>query len=92
MDFHDVTTAPADPDGKQQHMVEILNLVDHGSSAVVDSDPAADYNAETALRKLAETLLEKGCPDRIRLDRDPRGWGVGRQRTFPRPCCDFSYV
>jgi hypothetical protein len=30
VDFHDVTTVPADPDGKQQHMVEILNRVGSG--------------------------------------------------------------
>ena len=27
MDFHDVSTVPAEPEGKQQHVVEILNLV-----------------------------------------------------------------
>ena len=49
MDFHDVSTVPADPQGKQQHVVEILNLVDHGSSAVVASEPRDNYTAETAL-------------------------------------------
>jgi hypothetical protein len=62
LDFHDVRTVPADLLGKQQHVVDILNLVDHGSSAVVASEPASDYNAETALRKVAEVLLEQGCP------------------------------
>ena len=60
LDFHDVSTVPLDPDGKQQHVVEILNLVDHGSSAVVASVPAGDYNAETALRKVAEVLYRTG--------------------------------
>lgn len=89
MDFHDVSTVPAEPEGKQLHMVEILNLVDHGSSAVVDSDPAADYNAETALRKLAEMLLKHGCPDRIRLDRDPRWVGSWTAKDFPSPMLRF---
>jgi transposase len=75
MDFHDVSSVPADPEGKQQHVVEILNLVDHGSSAVVASEPARDYIAETALRTVAGILMEQGCPDRIRLDRDPRWVG-----------------
>ena len=61
MDFHDVSTVPANPEGKQQHVVEIFNLVDHGSSAVVASKPASDYNAETALRKLADTI-QTGLP------------------------------
>jgi len=89
MDFHDVTTVPSDPEGKQQHMVEILNLVDHGSSAVVASEAAADYNAETALRKLAEILLEQGCPDRIRLDRDTRWVGSWTAKDFPSPMLRF---
>jgi hypothetical protein len=33
MDFHDVSTVPADPGGKQQHVVEILNFVDHTGTA-----------------------------------------------------------
>ncbi len=89
MDFHDVTTVPAEPEGKQQHVVEILNLVDHGSSAVVASEAAADYNAETALRKLAEILLEQGCPDRIRLDRDTRWVGSWTAKDFPSPMLRF---
>ncbi len=89
LDFHDVSTVPADPDGKQQHVVEILNLVDHGSSAVVASEPAGDYNAETALRKVAEVLLEQGCPDRIRLDRDTRWVGSWTAKDFPSPMLRF---
>jgi len=89
LDFHDVSTVPADPTGKQQHVVEILNLVDHGSSAVVASEPASDYNAETALRKVAEVLLEQGCPDRIRLDRDTRWVGSWTAKDFPSPLLRF---
>lgn len=89
VDFHDVSTVPADPAGKQQHVVEILNLVDHGSSAVVASEPADDYNAETALQKLAEVLQEQGCPDRIRLDRDTRWVGSWTAKDFPSPLLRF---
>ena len=89
MDFHDVSTVPADPQGKQQHVVEILNLVDHGSSAVVASEPGTDYTAETALRQLAEILVEQGCPRRIRLDRDPRWVGSWTAKDFPSPLLRF---
>ena len=89
MDFHDVSTVPAEPEGKQQHVVEILNLVDHGSSAVVASEPASDYNAETALRKVADILQEAGCPDRIRLDRDTRWVGSWTAKDFPSPMLRF---
>jgi hypothetical protein len=32
LDFKDASSVPADPDGKQQHVVEVLNTVDMGSS------------------------------------------------------------
>ena len=89
LDFHDVSTVPSDPDGKQQHVVEILNLVDHGSSSVVASEPASDYNAETALRELANVLVAQGCPDRIRLDRDTRWVGSWTAKDFPSPMLRF---
>lgn len=89
MDFHDVSTVPPESEGKQQHVVEILNLVDHGSSAVVASEPASDYNAETALRTVAEVFLEQGCPNRIRLDRDPRWVGSWTAKDFPAPMLRF---
>ena len=89
LDFHDVSTVPADPEGKQQHVVEILNLVDHGSSAVVASEPGSDYNAETALRAVAGVLLEQGCPDCIRLDRDTRWVGSWTAKDFPAPMLRF---
>ena len=66
-----------------ENSTEILNLVDDGSSAVVASEPASDYNAETALRAVAEVLLEQGCPDRIRLDRDTRWVGSWTAKDFP---------
>jgi hypothetical protein len=78
INFHDVSSIPADPDGKQQPVVEAAapaNLVDHGSSAVVASEPAKDFTAETRLRTVAGVLVEQCCLDCIRLDRDPRcGW------------------
>jgi len=66
MDFHDVSTVPPDPQGKKQHVVEILNFVDRtgtarkcrcGSSAVVASEPGDAYTAETALRSVAGARL-----------------------------------
>jgi transposase InsO family protein len=89
MDFHDVSSVPAEPEGKQQHVVEILNLVDHGSSAVVASEPGSEYTAETALRAVAGMLLKKGCPDRIRIDRDPRWVGSWTAKDFPSPLLRF---
>jgi hypothetical protein len=89
MDFHDVSTVPSDPGRKQQHVVEILNFVDHGSSAVVASEPGDAYTAETALRTVAEVFQEQGCPDRIDLDRDPRWVGSWTAKDFPSPMLRF---
>lgn len=89
MDFYDVSSVPADPPGKQQHVVEILNIVDHGSSAVVASEPGDAYTAETGLRKVAEILQEKGCPSRIDIDRDPRWVGSWTAEDFPSPWFGF---
>ena len=89
MDFQDVSTVPADPLGKQQHVVEILNFVDHGTSAVVASEPGEAYTAETALRTVAQVFQEQGCPDRIVLDRDPRWVGSWTAKDFPSPMLRF---
>ena len=43
----------------------------------------------TALRKVAEVLLEQGCPDRIRLDRDTRWVGSWTAKDFPSPLLRF---
>jgi len=81
--------SPANPEGKQKHVVEILNVVDHGLSAVVASEPGGDYTAETALRTVAGMLLQHGCPDRIRIDRDPRWVGSWTAKDFPSPLLRF---
>jgi transposase InsO family protein len=77
IDFKDVSSVPADPQGKRQHVVETLNIVDMGTSILLDAHVRADFTAETALEARARILVNYGCPQRITLDRDPR-W-VGRQ-------------
>jgi hypothetical protein len=61
MDFHDVSSVLADPEGKQQHVVEILNAVDHGSSAVVLLCPGS-YTAETAFGRSQTSPWKKAAP------------------------------
>ena len=50
LDFKDASTVPADPHGKRQHVVETLNLIDQGTSILVDHHVRPDFTAETALR------------------------------------------
>jgi hypothetical protein len=72
MDFKDASSVPADPDGKQQHVVETLNIIDMGTSVNIASHVRSDFTAETALRALAETFSHHGRPKSITLDRDTR--------------------
>ncbi len=47
-DFKDVSTVPADPQGKQQHVVETLNILDSGTSVLLDAQVRQDFSAEVA--------------------------------------------
>ena len=83
IDFKDASTVPADPDSKQQHVVEILNVVDMGTSIVVAAHPHADFHAQTALEAMAQILQEHGRPETITFDRDTRWVGSASGRDFP---------
>jgi transposase InsO family protein len=90
LDFKDASTVPADPEGKQQHVVETLNVIDVGTSVLLAAHVAADFTAETALRAVAETFQQHGLPRAIRLDRDPRWVGAPQGSDFPSAllrCC-----
>ena len=47
MDFKDASTVPADPDGKQQHVVETFDIMDVGTTIALCVEPGEDYTAET---------------------------------------------
>lgn len=83
LDFKDASTVPAEFEGKQQHVVEVLNTVDAGTSLLVDARARDDFTAETTLLTIAQTLRSSGLPDTIMVDRDPRFVGSGRQRACP---------
>jgi acyl CoA:acetate/3-ketoacid CoA transferase len=74
----DASTVPAEPEGKQQHVVETLNIIDTGTSVLISSYVRSDFTAETALQALAQTFAEHGLPHSITLDRDTRWVGVQR--------------
>ncbi len=82
LDFKDVSTVPAETDGKQQHVVEVLNTVDTGTSILVNAQVREDFTAETTLEAIVETLRLQGRPETITLDRDPRFVG-SQMREFP---------
>jgi hypothetical protein len=89
IDFKDVTTVPVEPGGKQMHLVETLNVIDTGTSILLDNQARTDFNAETALDSLAHTLQWHGCPAQITFDRDPRFVGSWSAGDFPSPLMRF---
>ncbi len=85
IDFKDISSIKPDPngDGKQQHVVESLNIVDVGSSILVDYQLHQDFNAETVLEAVAESLQKCGLPTRVTFDRDARFVGSWTGQDFP---------
>jgi hypothetical protein len=89
LDCKDVSTVPTDPEGKQAHVVEVLDVVDVGTSILLDAQVRADYTAETALASVVQTVRTYGLPTQVTFDRDPRFVGSQRQRDFPSPFLRF---
>lgn len=85
IDFKDVSTVPAEPEGKRQHVVEALNCVDCGTSLLVAADVRGDCTEETALDAVVALLEAHGLPEAITFDRDPRFVGSAGARDFPSP-------
>ncbi|HEX6288240.1 MAG TPA: integrase core domain-containing protein [Herpetosiphonaceae bacterium] len=87
LDFKDASTVPADPDGKRQHVVEVLNTVDSGTSILLDAQVRGDFVSETALEAVVQTVEHYGLPQQVTFDRDPRcaqrAPGSAAQRDFP---------
>lgn len=91
IDFKDVTTVrgPQQEAIKRQHFVETLNMVDTGTSILVDNPARCDFNAETAIRAVAAVLQSVGCPRQITFDRDPRFVASAGSGDFPAPFVRF---
>ncbi len=89
IDFKDVSSVPADPEGKRQHVVETLNVLDTGTSVLLDAQVRQDYTAETALAALAQTLQSHGLPLFITMDHDPRWVGSPQGSDFPSALLRF---
>jgi hypothetical protein len=80
---------PADPDGKRQQVVEVLDTVDMGTSLLLGAQVRPDFTAETALHAVAELVQQHGLPTAVTIDRDPRFVGSAQQRDFPAPFVRF---
>ena len=89
IDFKSISSVPADPDGKKQHVVETLNVVDKGTSILLTATPREDFNAETVITTMVDSFMVNGLPEVITFDRDPRFIGSWTAKDFPAPFMRF---
>jgi len=85
IDFKDVTTVAGQTQDKHLHLVETLDVVDSGTSILIDNPARPDFNAETVIESLVSTFQQHGCPQKITFDRDTRFVGSWRANDFPSP-------
>ena len=89
LDFKDASTVPPEADGKRQHVIEVLDIVDTGTSLLLDAQPRADFTMATTIAAVAQTVREIGLPERITVDRDARFVGGTRYTDTPAPFLRF---
>ena len=89
LDFKDPALPVTDPDGKQQHVVEILNTVDVGTSLWVDQQARPDFTMATTITAVADLVQREGLPAHVNVDRDPRFVGSQLPRDVPSPFLRF---
>ncbi len=87
MDFKDVGSVSPEqsPQGKRQHVVEVCNFVDAGTSIALWAQAREDFHEQTALEAVITFLRQYGCPAQMTFDRDPRWVGSVSGRDFPSP-------
>ncbi|GCE50721.1 hypothetical protein EI42_05650 [Thermosporothrix hazakensis] len=89
MDLKDASVPPSDADEKRQHVVEVLNFVDAGTSILLEAVMRDDFRAETAFEAGGAFLQRDGCPRLLTFDRDPRWVGSASTRDVPSPLWRF---
>ncbi len=89
LDLKDATTVPADAEGKRQHVVEITNFVDAGTSIWLSQSVGGDFDAEALLETVAQFVREYGLPAMLTFDNDPRFVGSASGRDFPSALVRF---
>lgn len=94
MDFKDASTVlpdPTNPDGKRQHVIEVCNFLDAGTSILLSAQVHEDFHAETAFQAVVAFLRQHGLPTMLTFDRDVRWVGSATQRDFPSALVQFLY-
>jgi hypothetical protein len=78
-----------EPEGKQQHLIEVLNFVDTAISILLSAQAHDNFHAETTLEAVVQFLQEYGLPQMLTFDRDPRFVGSAGSRDFPSALTRF---
>jgi transposase InsO family protein len=89
LDFKDASTVPAQLEGKQQHVVEVFDAVDVGTSILIAAEARDDFTMATAIETAAAIVTEQGLPDMVTIDRDSRFVGETSHRESPSPFLRF---
>src|SRR5437660_26154 len=71
--------------GKRQHVVEVCNFVDAGTSIALSAQAREDFHEQTALEAVVNFMRPYGRPRQMTFDRDPRWVGGVSGRDFPSP-------
>ena len=82
---------PADPEGKRQHVVEVANFVDAGTSIWLHHQVRSDFDAEALLEVVVQFLRQHGLPGMLTFDNDPRFVGSASGRDFPSALVRFLW-
>lgn len=91
MDFKDIGCISPEQgsQGKRQHVIEVCNFVDAGTSIALWAQAREDFHEQTALEAVITFLRAYGCPRQMTFDRDPRWVGSVSGRDFPSPLRRF---
>jgi transposase InsO family protein len=90
-DLKDASSVPADPEGKRQHVVEVANFVDAGTSIWLHREVRGDFDAEALFEVVVQFLLQHGLPSMLTFDNDPRLVGSPQGRDFPSALVRFLW-
>ncbi len=90
-DLKDASSVPADPEGKRQHVVEIANFVDAGTSIWLHREVRSDFDAEALFEVVAQFFSQHGLPGMLTFDNDPRLVGSPSGRDFPSALVRFLW-
>src|SRR6266567_1188522 len=90
-DLKDESLVPADPEGRRQHVVEIANFVDAGTSIWLHREVRGDFDAEALFEVVVQFFCLHGLPGMLTFDNDPRFVGSASGRDFPSALVRFLW-